>query len=96
MLHKKRLAALMLSLSMTVAHAANDVVVQVGSFRNAQFATQQSAKAALLGVNTQVVEVRSNGAIYYRVRTRPMSQDAAERTMQKLNQNNIPAMILSK
>ncbi|XXQ67573.1 SPOR domain-containing protein [Neisseriaceae bacterium B1] len=96
MLQKKLLIALVSSLSMTGVHAANDMVVQVGSFHNAQFAAQQSAKTALVGVNTQVVEVRQNDTVYYRVRTRPMPQDAAERIMQTLNQNNIPAMILGK
>lgn len=88
--------AIALSLSLTTVHAADNAIIQIGSFRNPQFAAEQSAKVALVGVRTQVVEVRQNGVTYYRVRTKPMPQNTAEQTLSKLQQNQIPAIIVSQ
>lgn len=81
---------------------ADSMVVQIGSFRDAGLAKQQSARAALLGVQTHVTEQRLSGGkdqggrVYYRVRTGAMPQQQAEQLAVRLRQNNIEAIVLEK
>lgn len=96
MINKKTVAAIILSCSIFATHAANHVMIQIGSFRNPQLATQQSAKAALIGVRTRIVEFRHNNILYYRVITLPVPQDVAEKTLTRLQQNNIAAIVITQ
>ena len=67
--------------------------VQAGAYNSRQAAEAQRAKLALMGVNTQVVEVQSNGKTLYRVQTRSMDSKHANQvreTLQKNGVNSIP------
>lgn len=96
---KAHLLALCLFVSTASAYA--ETVVQIGSFRDARLAKQQSARAALIGIQTHVVEQKLTDAdasqrVYYRVRTTAMPQKQAEQIAQRLRQENIEAIVLDK
>jgi len=63
--------------------------VQAGAYNTRQAAEAQRAKLALMGVNTQVVEVQSNGKTLYRVQTRGMDSNRANQVRETLQQNGI-------
>ena len=63
--------------------------VQAGAYNTRQAAEAQRAKLALMGVNTQVVEVQSNGKTLYRVQTRGMDSKRANQVRETLQQNGI-------
>ena len=63
--------------------------VQAGAYNSRQAAEAQRAKLALMGVNTQVVEVQSNGKTLYRVQTRGMDSNRANQVRETLQQNGI-------
>ena len=63
--------------------------VQAGAYNPRQAAEAQRAKLALMGVNTQVVEVQSNGKTLYRVQTRGMDSNRANQVRETLQQNGI-------
>ena len=63
--------------------------VQAGAYNTRQAAEAQRAKLALMGVNTQVVEVQSNGKTLYRVQTRSMDSKRANQVRETLQQNGI-------
>lgn len=63
--------------------------VQAGAYNTRQAAEAQRAKLALMGVNTQVVEVQSNGKTLYRVQTRSMDSKHANQVRETLQQNGV-------
>ena len=63
--------------------------VQAGAYNSRQAAEAQRAKLALMGVNTQVVEVQSNGKTLYRVQTRSMDSKHANQVRETLQQNGV-------
>lgn len=63
--------------------------VQAGAYNTRQAAEAQRAKLALMGVNTQVVEVQSNGKTLYRVQTRSMDNKHANQVRETLQQNGV-------
>lgn len=63
--------------------------VQAGAYNSRQAAEAQRAKLALMGVNTQIVEVQSNGKTLYRVQTRGMDSNRANQVRETLQQNGI-------
>lgn len=63
--------------------------VQAGAYNSRQAAEAQRAKLALMGVNTQIVEVQSNGKTLYRVQTRGMDSKRANQVRETLQQNGI-------
>ena len=63
--------------------------VQAGAYNTRQAAEAQRAKLALMGVNTQVVEVQSNGKTLYRVQTRSMDSQRANQVRETLQQNGV-------
>ena len=63
--------------------------VQAGAYNTRQAAEAQRAKLALMGVNTQIVEVQSNGKTLYRVQTRGMDSNRANQVRETLQQNGI-------
>ena len=63
--------------------------VQAGAYNTRQAAEAQRAKLALMGVNTQVVEVQSNGKTLYRVQTRSMDSKRANQVRETLQQNGV-------
>ena len=63
--------------------------VQAGAYNTRQAAEAQRAKLALMGVNTQVVEVQSNGKTFYRVQTRSMDSKHANQVRETLQQNGV-------
>ena len=63
--------------------------VQAGAYNTRQAAEAQRAKLALMGVNTQIVEVESNGKTLYRVQTRSMDSKHANQVRETLQQNGV-------
>jgi len=63
--------------------------VQAGAYNTRQAAEAQRAKLALMGVNTQIVEVESNGKTLYRVQTRGMDSKRANQVRETLQQNGV-------
>ena len=63
--------------------------VQAGAYNSRQAAEAQRAKLALMGVNTQIVEVQSNGKTLYRVQTRSMDSKHANQVRETLQQNGV-------
>ena len=63
--------------------------VQAGAYNTRQAAEAQRAKLALMGVNTQIVEVQSNGKTLYRVQTRSMDSKHANQVRETLQQNGV-------
>ena len=63
--------------------------VQAGAYNSRQAAEAQRAKLALMGVNTQIVEVQSNGKTLYRVQTRGMDSNRANQVRETLQQNGV-------
>ena len=63
--------------------------VQAGAYNSRQAAEAQRAKLALMGVNTQIVEVQSNGKTLYRVQTRSMDSKRANQVRETLQQNGV-------
>ena len=63
--------------------------VQAGAYNTRQAAEAQRAKLALMGVNTQIVEVQSNGKTLYRVQTRSMDSKRANQVRETLQQNGV-------
>ena len=63
--------------------------VQAGAYNTRQAAEAQRAKLALMGVNTQVVEVQSTGKTLYRVQTRSMDSKHANQVRETLQQNGV-------
>ena len=63
--------------------------VQAGAYNTRQAAEAQRAKLALMGVNTQIVEVQSNGKTLYRVQTRGMDSKRANQVRETLQQNGV-------
>ena len=63
--------------------------VQAGAYNSRQAAEAQRAKLALMGVNTQIVEVESNGKTLYRVQTRGMDSKRANQVRETLQQNGV-------
>ena len=63
--------------------------MQAGAYNSRQAAEAQRAKLALMGVNTQIVEVQSNGKTLYRVQTRGMDSNRANQVRETLQQNGI-------
>ena len=63
--------------------------VQAGAYNSRQAAEAQRAKLALMGVNTQIVEVQSNGKTLYRVQTRGMDSKRANQVRETLQQNGV-------
>lgn len=81
-----------------VAVAENDqVLIQSGAFKNQVLADRQAAKVSLLGVPSKVVELRdAEGNIVRVVRSNhSMSQKDAEAVVDRLEKNNVHAMLLS-
>lgn len=68
---------------------ASRTTVQAGAYNTRQAAEAQRAKLALMGVNTQVVEVQSNGKTLYRVQTRSMDNKHANQVRETLQQNGV-------
>lgn len=71
-----------------------NTIVQLGSFRNPKLASQKTARAALLGIRTMIVEFREQGQTLYRVRTKPMTAQEAGKIAAQLEQNGISAIML--
>ena len=62
---------------------------QAGAYNTRRAAEAQRAKLALMGVNTQIVEVQSNGKTLYRVQTRGMDSKRANQVRETLQQNGV-------
>lgn len=65
--------------------------VQAGAFNNRQAADEQRAKLALMGVQTQIVPVQSNGKTMYRVQTGTLDGARAAQVQQKLQSQGVNA-----
>lgn len=65
------------------------VSIQAGAYGNRKSAEDQRAKLALMGVQTQVVQVKSGGKTVYRVQTVKMQGDKANQVQQTLQKNGI-------
>lgn len=63
--------------------------VQAGAFGNREAAEAQRAKLALMGVQTQVVAVESQGKKVYRVQTGKLSADKAREVQQNLKDQGV-------
>ena len=70
--------------------------VQAGAYNTRQAAEAQRAKLALMGVNTQIVEVQSNGKTLYRVQTRSMDSKRANQVRETLHQNGLNSIPLKQ
>lgn len=69
------------------------VVVQMGSFNNAEAADAQRAKLAMLGVNARLSRATgANGQTVYRIQSGRLSREEAQRLSEKLRQNNIDSL----
>lgn len=72
------------------------VIVQMGSFNNAQAADAQRAKLAMLGVNARVSErTGADGQTVYRIQSGRLSRSEAEALTDKLRRNNIDSLTRS-
>lgn len=72
------------------------VVVQMGSFNNAEAADAQRAKLAMLGVNARLSQATgANGQTVYRIQSGRLSREEAQRLTEKLRQNNIDSLTRS-
>ncbi|MDO4694247.1 MAG: SPOR domain-containing protein [Eikenella sp.] len=69
------------------------VVVQMGSFNNAEAADAQRAKLAMLGVNARLSRTTGkDGQTVYRIQSGRLSREEAQRLTDKLRQNNIDSL----
>lgn len=75
----------------------DQVLIQSGAFKNQQFADQQAAKVSLLGVPSTVVEVTdTEGNVVRVVRSKNrMPQKEAEEVIERLEKNDVRAILLS-
>lgn len=72
------------------------VVVQMGSFNNAEAADTQRAKLAMLGVNARLSRATgADGQTVYRIQSGRLSREEAQRLTDKLRQNNIDSLTRS-
>lgn len=72
------------------------VVVQMGSFNNAEAADAQRAKLAMLGVNARLSRATGkDGQTVYRIQSGRLSREEAQRLTEKLRQNNIDSLTRS-
>ena len=83
----------------TPKEAAKDsgkkVLVQMGSYGDRNSADAQRAKLAMLGVQSSVVTSTANGKNVYRVQSGVMSQEAAKRVQQTLQNNGVSSFTRS-
>lgn len=80
--------------SNTKPENARSCYVQLGAFQNKQWAENQVAEVALLGIQaTAVATPLSGGGTIYQVRTGQISHTRAQEIVQKLQENKINAFI---
>ncbi len=70
--------------------------VQLGAFQNQQWAEQQVAEVALLGIKAQSYKTRTAQGDIYQVRVESLNYQQAQTILQRLKQNNINAFIATK
>ena len=70
--------------------------VQLGAFQNQQWAEQQVAEVALLGIKAQSYKTRTAQGDIYQVRVESLNYQQAQSVLQKLQQNKINAFIATK
>lgn len=70
-------------------HRKGSAVIQAGAYSSKDAAQEQRANLAMLGVPTQIVEVKSNGKTIYRVQTGKLSLEEVKRIEKTLKSNNI-------
>ena len=86
---KKLCLALVLLTGISSAWAAGSAV-QLGTFREADYAHRMVANAALVGVPASVKETKAaDGTPMYHVRTPRMERQQAEQTVERLRKNQI-------
>jgi len=70
-------------------------VLQLGAFRKAADAERLRAKAALIGVETEIQRISINGKnTYHRVRSRAYDRARADRLYARLTQNGVKPLIV--
>jgi len=70
--------------------------VQLGAFQNQQWAEQQVAEVALLGIKAQSYKTRTAQGDIYQVRVESLNYQQAQTILQRLKQNNINAFVATK
>ena len=70
--------------------------VQLGAFQNQQWAEQQVAEVALLGIKAQSYKTRTAQGDIYQVRVESLNYQQAQTILQRLKQNNINAFVDTK
>ena len=86
---KKLCLALVLMMNINAVWAV-DSAVQLGSFREMDYAQKMVANAALAGVSASVKEAKmADGTPIYHVRTPRMERQQAEETVERLRKNQI-------
>ena len=70
--------------------------VQLGAFQNQQWAEQQVAEVALLGIKAQSYKTRTAQGDIYQVRVESLNYHQAQTILQRLKQNNINAFVATK
>ena len=70
--------------------------VQLGAFQNQQWAEQQVAEVALLGIKAQSYKTRTAQGDIYQVRVESLNYQQAQTILQRLKQSNINAFIATK
>ena len=70
--------------------------VQLGAFQNQQWAEQQVAEVALLGIKAQSYKTRTAQGDIYQVRVESLNYQQAQIILQRLKQSNINAFIATK
>lgn len=90
------LLALLPAAALASHHDDDQVLIQSGAFKNPVLAEQQAAKVSLLGVPSGVVEIQDmEGNIVRVVRSKQsMPQKEAEVVIDRLEQNNVRAMLI--
>ena len=70
--------------------------VQLGAFQNQQWAEQQVAEVALLGIKAQSYKTRTAQGDIYQVRVESLNYQQAQTILQRLKQSNINAFVATK
>lgn len=68
-------------------------VIQAGAYGSKQAAQEQRANLALLGVRTQVVEIKADGKTIYRVQTGQLSDEEVKKIERTLTNNGVKSYI---
>jgi cell division protein FtsN len=78
-----------------VEEAGGSYMVQMGSFHKHSDADRMKASLALMGIEADIQKVNvNNGEVFHRVRSTPLSRNAANQLRERLQQQNINSLVV--